>query len=134
MHLDPIGLAKCGLSFEGRDCDGIEHNKIDNLTDCNLIFEGLLEVLGYSVAVRRFNGNLKGTERTKSRRTWIHQGDGRSFKEMFTLIVVGNSELDSNIVLSAQELEERYGLFVNEKRSMINHPKKYYATSPPNVR
>ena len=49
---------------------------------------------------------------------------------MFTLIVVGNSELDSDTVLSAQELEERYGLFVNEKKSMISYEKDTMQSVP----
>ena len=45
----------------GRVCDEIVDIEIDNTTDCNLISEGMPELLGYKYAVRRFNGKLAGT-------------------------------------------------------------------------
>ena len=42
-----------------------------------------------------------------------------NFKVVFTLIVIGESELDSRVVLSAHEFKECYGLFVRENKSMI---------------
>ena len=63
----------------GSVCDEIVDIEIDNMTDCNLISEGLPEPLGCEDAVRRFNGKLKGTfngkERTVDAR--IHQNKSR---------------------------------------------------------
>ena len=54
----------------------------------------------------------------------------KSFKELFTLIVVSNSELDSDVVLSARELEECFELLVNERKSMICHESKSMSSVP----
>ena len=49
----------------GRVCGQIADIEIDNTTDCNLISEGLLELLGFAAAVRRSNGKLEGTVNEK---------------------------------------------------------------------
>ena len=54
--------ANKGRTFvRGCVCDEIVDIEIDNMTDCNLISEGLFEPLGCEDAFRIFNGKLKGT-------------------------------------------------------------------------
>ena len=95
----------------GSVCDEIVDIEIDNMTDCNLISEGLLEPLGCEYAVRRFIGKLKGTFNGKERRVealgYIRTRVGfGSFEGTFMLIVVIDRVLDSDVVLCAQGLAE----------------------------
>ena len=49
----------------GRVCGEVADIEIDNTTDCNLISEGLLELLGFAAAVRRFSGSWKEPSKRK---------------------------------------------------------------------
>ena len=124
MHPDPKDKRRAFICCTV--CCEVADIETDNTIDCNLISEGLLELLGFAAAVRRFNGNLEGTVNVKSRkieslgyiRAKIEFG---SFQEVFTLIIVGNGVLDSDVVLSARKLKECHGLFVSDKESAICH-------------
>ena len=45
----------------GRVCGEVADIEIDNTKDCNMISERLLELLGFTASVRRFNGKLERT-------------------------------------------------------------------------
>ena len=110
----------------GRVCSEVADIEIDNTTDCNLISEGLLELLRFAAAVRRLNGKLEGAVNKENRKieTFGHiraKIEFGSFQEVFTLIVVGNGLLDSDVVLRFRELKKCHGLFVSDKESAICH-------------
>ena len=103
-----------------RFCDELANMEIDNATGCNLIYDGLLELLGYVAAVRRFNGKLKVTFKGKDRKIeslrYIRAKiDFGSFQEVFILIVVGNGVIHSNVVINAQELKVCHGLLATKR-------------------
>ena len=108
-------------------CDEIVDIEIDNMIDCNLISEGLLEPLRCEDAVRRFNGKLKGTFNGKERKVealgYIRTRVGfGSFEGTFMLIVVSNRVLDSDVVLSAQGLSECHNkLLVSHEKIALYH-------------
>ena len=109
--------------------------EIDKRTDCNLISEGLLELLGCEDAVRRFNGKLKGTFNGKEQKVdalgYIRKRVGfGSFEGTFMLIVVSNQDLDSDVVLSAQGLAECHKLFVSHKTRALCHESNLMEPTP----
>ena len=127
MHPEPNGLTTDELSlFAESVCDEIVDIEIDNMTNCNLISEGMLELLEYKDAVGRFKRKLKGTFNGKDTkvetvgyiRTIVGFG---SFEGTVMLIVVSNRVLDSDVVLSAQGLPDCHKLSVSHGKRALCH-------------
>ena len=107
-----------------RVCSEVADIEIDNTTDCNLISEKLFELFGFAPAVPLFNGKLEATFNEKNRKIetlgYIRANfELESFQQVFTLILVVNGVLDSDVILRARELKECHGLIVSDRESVI---------------